>query len=137
MPRFKIKDLMINVVPAQLDNLNQCPFNSCGWTIVLDPPGGCPAACSLFITECGPVTTCGTTACHPAITNTGPLDRLRVEDLAFLKEELRQELAKVESREQELEERLRPQTLEQVTVLEEKLTDALKELQEHKKRLGY
>ncbi|WP_415953649.1 hypothetical protein [Streptomyces sp. KLOTTS4A1] len=71
---------------------------------------------------------CGLTPCHPAITNTGPLDFFSAEDLEILKTELGRELRHVETRLTEREAELRPRTLAEVDDLESKLTEALEEL---------
>lgn len=57
------------------------------------------------------------------------------EDLAALKEELRQALAEVEAQERVMEESMRPQTLEEADELERKLNAALDDLRAQKEEL--
>jgi hypothetical protein len=146
MRRFMIRDLMINLGPAQGEALAACPLNSfcpansCGWTIILDPPcaGGTVACavCTLRLTDgCPPVSDCGLTACHPAITNTGPLDFFSVENLDALKQELQRELGHVERVLAEREADMQPRTLADVDELEKKLADALDALRERREAL--
>ncbi|MFG3409889.1 hypothetical protein [Streptomyces sp. NPDC048142] len=148
MGRFKIRDLMIDLSGADQRGraacpLNSfCPANSCGWTIILDPPQPCIgvsegcAVCSLRLTTgCPPVSDCGRTPCHPAVTNTGPLDFFSIEDLELLKTELDRELRHVKTRLAEREEELQPRTLTEVDELESKLTEALEELRARRSEL--
>jgi tRNA1(Val) A37 N6-methylase TrmN6 len=57
------------------------------------------------------------------------------EGLAALKLQLRQALAQVEAQEEELAERMAPQTVEDAEALENQLKEALAELAERKKTL--
>ena len=131
MARFKIRDLMINLSQAERRAAGTCcRHNTFGWTIILDPPCGggtvACAVCTLRLTDgCPPVSDCGLTPCHPAITNTGPLDFFQAEDLKLLQDELRRELGHVDARLAEREKELEPQTLDEVSNLEKKLGDAL------------
>jgi hypothetical protein len=84
---------------------------------------------------CPPVSDCGLTPCHPAVTNTGPLDFFTVEDLDVLKEELRRELGHVETRLAQREAELKPQTVAEVEELESKLTEALEALRERREEI--
>jgi hypothetical protein len=63
------------------------------------------------------------------------LASLETEQLAALKTQLQQRLARVEARERVLEGRLRPQTLTDVELLEQKMVEALKELRARKEEL--
>jgi hypothetical protein len=60
---------------------------------------------------------------------------LRPEHLGQLKEELRAALERVEAEEQRVAEQMKPQSLEEVQQLEEKLTEALAELKKRRKEL--
>jgi 16S rRNA G1207 methylase RsmC len=57
------------------------------------------------------------------------------QNLAELKAQLRQSLAQVEAQEQVMAESMKPQTVEEVDMLEQKLTEALHELRHHKEEL--
>ena len=118
---FKIKDLMITVLPAgsMLGNIG---------TI-----GPCEP-CTKHCTECS-ICTC--TQCTQNCTHSAKdfNDLVYPPDLALLKERLKIALAEVEARERVVEESLRPKTLADVELLEQKLTAALEELRATKERL--
>jgi hypothetical protein len=57
------------------------------------------------------------------------------QNLAELKAQLRQSLAQVEAQEQAIAESMKPQTVEESDMLEQKLTEALDELRQHKEEL--
>jgi hypothetical protein len=57
------------------------------------------------------------------------------QNLAELKAQLRQSLAQVEAQEQAMAESMKPQTVEEADMLEQKLTEALDELRQHKEEL--
>ena len=57
------------------------------------------------------------------------------QNLAELKSQLRQSLAQVEAQEKVMKENMKPQTVEEVDMLEQKLTEALEELRQHKEEL--
>jgi hypothetical protein len=86
--------------------------------------GGLVADCDACVTK-GTVTTGG---CGPGtgafVADTGQY----LQDLAILKAELKATLSQVEVQERAFGESLRPQTLDEVQQLEEKLTGALEEL---------
>jgi hypothetical protein len=57
------------------------------------------------------------------------------EDLAILKEQLKQALSDIETRERDIQEAMRPKTLSEVEALEERLTAALAEIKVQKTKL--
>jgi len=59
----------------------------------------------------------------------------RAEDLAALKTQLTQALREVERFEQVLADSMRPQSIDEIEVLEDKLEDALSELKQRKEQL--
>lgn len=152
MQRFKVRDLMVNFLPegGQVPfcrgvTLPDCTFNTvntlrydpCGMTIC--PPVTLCVQISLFV-ACG---SDGGSSCNACVTDggattggcgpgTGPklvgdMGR-QLEDLTLLKQQLKQSLSQVEAQERAVAESLRPQTLDEVQQLEEKLTGALEEL---------
>jgi len=165
MPQFKVRELMINVLPESsqdqrivcdfsfCDNLSRycaitvpncgsvsnincrvsiCPrvtlleavsCNDACCTLV-DCSTGCTPACTI---ECTNQQCTGFLSCHPAVTTTQRAD-LQLEELTILKQQLRQALRVIEMQKQVLTESLRPQTLEQVQEIEEKLSGALEEM---------
>lgn len=155
MPRFKYRNLLIHMLPQRSERTAEAQvdcdfFASCGWTICLGCTGwitemcgisGC-RACTLQISQPPPCDfNCSeipSGACFPC-TNISPLEaRRRVarpEDLAVLKDRLRQALAQVEAQEEALEERLRPRTVAEAEELEDQLSGALDQVREDKQRL--
>jgi hypothetical protein len=159
---FKVRDLMINVLPeagpgeirfCRGVTLPDCALNSCvDFSYV-----GCAVTICAHITRCLQVTVLeacpadgGVSDCNVCVTkggakteyvcpggaNTGSkLIGAQLEDLAILKEQLKRSLANVEAQELALAERLRPQTLEEVQQLEVKLTAGLEELRMRKAEL--
>ena len=84
---------------------------------------------------CNARSLCGATvACTPTFVQTRG-GALRPEDLAELKQELRAALEEVEAEETRIAESERPQTLDEVTQLEGRLTEALVELQQRREEL--
>ncbi|MEV7343606.1 hypothetical protein [Streptomyces sp. NPDC093544] len=142
MRRFTINNLTVNLgdVEAERQEVGGCPLHSCGWTIILDPPcsrtivacGGC----TLRISDCGPITSCGLTACHPAITNTQILNSYDADDLGLLRAELQRELQGVEASLADLVPPPEPRTVEEIEELERQFGEALTELQRRKSELG-
>jgi hypothetical protein len=121
---FKVKDLMITVLPPEGKNRGAAP-------------AACPD-CTLNISGCG--YTCGCTNCTAcSVTYTQGRSCFcliaRPEDLTILKEELKQALLNIEIKEREIEEAMRPKTLSEVEELEEKLTAALAEIKAQKAKL--
>jgi hypothetical protein len=151
---FKINDLMVNIVPGEGDQQLCVAFTRCiagtGWCgPILSrwcPPftidcyrftiGGCGyfLSCPAHSLVCVPGTVCaGGSGCgvgSPIDIGPGPV--IQPGDLAALKEELRQMLNAVEQQEQAMAERMRPQSVEQIDTLQEKLKGAIAELDRQK-----
>lgn len=141
---FKFKDLIIDVLHAGAAG------RACG--PATKPDGGrlCgPATLERAGGLCGPATKdepaaarlCGPATIEPALARIcGPatlFGRLHAEDLATLRRQLEEALARIREHEAaEAHETSMPQTLAEVEDLEEKLQGALDELREHKKRLA-
>lgn len=153
MRQFRVRDLMINVLPegelqpyCRVVTLPDCANNTemvvdCGISIcrtisrcvqvtllaACDADGG--ASCDACVTK-GTVSTGG---CKPGTGGKLGADIGQyLDDLAILKAELTATLSRVEARERVVEESLRPQSLDEVQQLEEKLTEALDELRERR-----
>ena len=116
-----------------------CTDRTCGCTPCT---GGCTAcsqctqtcACS-FRSFCTVHSVCGVSFnCTPTFVE-GAGRGLQPEHLSQLKEELRATLEQIEAEEERLKERMQPQTLDEVTQLEQKLSEAQKELQKRRKEL--
>ena len=165
MAQFKVRDLMINVLPEEGVGRWGCGITFCAPPTMVgcDGPSFCnplSIACRGIsfcpnITRCIGVTLIGgcdagpcslvpcTDGCSRCTVNATPchtptVGLIGVEqpgDLVALKAQLRQALAQVEAQEQALEESMRPQTLEEATALEEKLEEALEEVRERKEEL--
>jgi len=133
---FKIKDLMIKVVPQDAGGERVC----CTYT-------ECVSICSQEWLTCHHCSdTCSTRTDIPCCANSGAhctypsIGAARggspnLETLAALKAELKLRLANVERQEQLLAESLMPATAEDIDALEKKLTDALGELRTMKSHL--
>ena len=125
MHRFRVRDLMINVLPesealrAAQSCLEACI--SCG-------------GCSLEPCTYGPTRGCDFLCTNYAPRSFSPY-LAPEEQLAMAKQQLRQALAQVEAQERVQSEAMRPQTLEEATALEEKLEEALEEVRERKEEL--
>ena len=150
---FKIKDLMIKVLPgaegatepregcnvpstcgdcsACTEGSNPCPGGfTCDWGTFCDYTV-CGGTC--VCTDCS-YPSCGHT-CTPL--DTKPQGRRRVTgNLWELKAALKRQLASIEAQEQLSEQVLKPRTLEEAEALEQKLKEALEELQDIKKQLS-
>jgi hypothetical protein len=153
MRQFRVRDLMINVLPegelpqgdlqpfCKVVTLPDCVYNTeivdcaislcrtisrCAQVTLLaacDADGG--SSCDACVTK-GTVTTGG---CKPGTGGKIGADIGQyLDDLAILKAELTATLSRIETRERVVEESLRPQSLDDVQQLEEKLTGALEEL---------
>jgi hypothetical protein len=116
-----------------------CTDRTCGCTPCT---GGCTAcsqctqtcACT-FRSFCTVHSVCGVSFnCTPTFVE-GAGRGLQPEHLSQLKEELRATLEQIEAEEERLKERMQPQTLDEVTQLEQKLSEAQKELQKRRKEL--
>ncbi len=149
MRQFRVRDLMINVLPegglppicrvvTLLDCANDTemvadcgislcrPISRCVQVTLLaacDADGG--SSCDACVTK-GTVTTGG---CKPGTGGKIAADVGQyLDELAILKAELTATLSRVEARERVVEESLGPQSLDEVQQLEERLTGALEEL---------
>jgi hypothetical protein len=173
MGYFRVRDLMINVMPeggqpelgcrAATQCLNVSLPDCVGQTAV-----NCAAATRLCgvslcagVSRCVGVTipwvagagSCDAGACslvpctgdctHNYCSVTGSCEKslqqltpeMHLEELAQLKEQLNQQLGAVEAQERAVGEALEPTTLEEVTALEAKLEDALKDVRARKAKL--
>ncbi|MEL7330874.1 MAG: hypothetical protein AAFN12_01430 [Cyanobacteria bacterium J06560_2] len=167
--QFKVKDLMINVIPDPTDEVgltcaNGVTFNNCfrttligcnGCTLtvtqVVDPCNGGPT----FVVPTRVTTGCGvnystcfagsnfaetvqqtTLVQHTTrtILEGNPLSAS--ENLATLKQGLKEALSQVEAQEKLVAESLKPQSLEELEVLDEKLTAALEDVRSRKAQMG-
>ncbi len=114
-----------------------CNEFTCGFCSICSPCSQRTCLCSGCTgrSMCTVRSLCGVTVrCTPTFAQTGRR-RLEVEDLTELKRELRAALDRVEAEEQRLAESESPQTLDEVTQLEEKLQEALGELQRRRGEL--
>jgi hypothetical protein len=117
-----------------------CSLQTCGCT-------PCSRGCTYGCTFCSNCTACSRVSvctfrsicgisvrCTPTADTTTTAG-LTPEYLSALKAELRATLERVEAEEERLTERLQPQTLDEVTKLEEKLNEALDELRQRRSEL--
>ena len=149
MRQFRVRDLMINLLPegghlppCRVVTLPDCAYNTgnvvdcaisicptvsrCVQVTLLGAPG-CGADGGTSCDACATKGTVTTGGCKPGtgfIADTGQY----LQDLAILKAELKATLSQVEAQERAFGDSLRPQTLDEVQQLEEKLTGALEEL---------
>jgi hypothetical protein len=125
---FKIKDLMINVVPS--DPHGRGTPTDC--TAITNPTLG-PGQVVLFgFIPCS-FAQCGATVIP---TDLFQSHGSSVAALSTLKEQLKQQLAEVEKRQAAAEESLLPNTVEEVDMLTKKLNDALDELKGRRAELS-
>jgi|GEM_PF-4267059 len=123
---FKIKDLMIKVIPDDAERMGNGPVNvgACGTSTC-----GCSDTCG----SCSWGTCFGCSQCSPP--SGGSFQRgeevINPSDLFALKADLKRRLAIVEA----MESSLAPKTVQEVEVLEKKLTTALAELKHIKAKL--
>jgi hypothetical protein len=124
---FKVKDLMITVLPAGSPIGWPGPGNICDNNL-------CTKACTRCTETCS---YCSCTQCTDGCTHSAKDfgDIVNPADLALLKERLKIALAEVEARERVIEESLRPKTLADVELLEQKLSAALEEVRTQKAAL--
>jgi hypothetical protein len=120
MPRFKYRDLLIDLFPQAVEACKGCTLN-----ITAPPP--CPFRC----------TEVPSGACLPCtdITNVRAAWLTGPEDLAVLKQRLQEALAEIETRERALEEQMRPRSVAEAEALERGLNEALDTLQVQKAEL--
>ena len=95
---------------------------------------GCTCSCSQHCSEGCSIPSCGQT-CTPLNTKPGRGRRF-AGGLSELKAALQEQLAAVEEQERLAEEAMKPRTVEEVEALEQKLNEALEELQAIKKQLA-
>jgi hypothetical protein len=154
---FKVRDLMIDVAPGVGGGIFCRPctplvtdYCLCTNQVTQITPCGNCSYLSPYIFEITPwitriTPTCGVTR-DPTITPTvqftpqtpvvnQPGMVANPQNLAELKAQLRQSLAQVEAQEQAMAESMKPQTVEEADMLEQKLTEALDELRQHKEAL--
>ena len=119
MPRFKYKDLLVDLFPQGQGTCGGCTLN-------ITAPQPCPFHCTEIPSG----------ACFPCtnITNVrapsaGP------EELAVLKQRLQDALVEIEVQERTLEERMRPRSVAEAEALERSLNEALDELRVQKDQL--
>lgn len=133
---FRVRDLVINVLPEQgggglepfdCPGISDCyPFSSCGRTHACYPVSCRIVSC--IGSRCG--------GCTLNISGwPGFQQGVTAEDLAALKAQLTQALSEVERAEQVLAESMRPQSIDEIEVLEHKLEGALSELKQRKEQL--
>jgi hypothetical protein len=119
---FRVKDLLISVLPEEKGAAVACPNCSLDLSRWTDPDRcgcGCTHCTNSFYTQ---GRSCFCNIAHP-------------EDLATLKQQLKETLSHLEAREREVQEVMRPQSLDQMKKLEAKLAAALAEVKSHKARL--
>jgi TRAP-type C4-dicarboxylate transport system substrate-binding protein len=116
--RFKTKDLMINDLSEQ--PTPTCgPRSQCG-PRSLAPPGWAPVYACLIS--------------HDPFARFDP--EVSPESLKALREQLKQQIEEIFQQEAKLEQKLQPQTVEEVDALSPKLRDALEELQALRAKLA-
>ncbi|MFP2928279.1 hypothetical protein ACLESO_24390 [Pyxidicoccus sp. 3LG] len=159
MKKFKLKDLMVAVIPREEETEAACAAPTCG-----------PFGQTCFMQTC-PLNTCANNTCRqgtcigfvtcfggtncPAFTcldfsqclnrtcrfvTRGPtleIEAASDDDLAQLRKELQVALKEVDSRTRQAEARQQPRTVEEVEELEQRLRDALNELAAQKKSLEH
>jgi hypothetical protein len=122
---FKIKDLMINVAPSEGGANQGC----CTYKSTIAYAYECPARFTKVFCSCGGrKTNPGWDTCHGHHTQQPPDPGEVLEELGALKAQLQAALAEVDADIQEIEETLRPKTVEEVEDLQTKLKGALEEL---------
>jgi|HubBroStandDraft_6_1064221.scaffolds.fasta_scaffold215094_1 hypothetical protein len=141
---FKVKDLMIKVIPPeQAKKPGQCP-NECSWQSswcihitcecsvrsVLCGGGGCTLSRSIGPEELEqPRRWCVDTQMGMALS-----PQQSLESLAALRAQLQQQLAQVNAQEKVVHESLAPASLEDAEALEKKLSEALEEVRSMKEK---
>jgi len=148
MPRFKIKDLMIDVV-SKAEDAGKFRIPGC-WPYITPHVPTCLGykTCRYAITRinCWPYVThitccygtiwlekefevCPANSGMPIELNPAILYEMDPRDLAEMHELLLKEVAKVEAIEHQVVQQMAPQTLEEVELLESKFNEALNELE--------
>lgn len=152
MAQFKVKNLMIDVVSADLEGrlgelclfpTNHCPsfslicpnqtFIGCFWRTINCLITDCLRSC--FISDgCG----LNYSTCFQTDIWIIDLKRLIInpDDITVVQDQLNQALKALGTRADEVGKNMRPQTIEQAEMLEQHLKQALDEVQRLKKELG-
>jgi hypothetical protein len=146
---FRVRDLVINVLPEGGGEAADCALTGCGLGFSHCRFGSCDFATICIFSGCrecsGAFTCIGATNCGGCTLNVtcgggpsllfGSAGDVDPQALATLKAQLREALRAVESAEQTLAERMSPQSIEEVEALEQKLHGALEELKARKEQL--
>jgi|SRR5271163_2616151 hypothetical protein len=121
---FRVKDLLLQVGPQEMNPDIDTSWIHCFCTQLVSPCGVCTenASCD-GCTVCTP--TCATS--HPTIAR-----QMSIDNLATLRAELQEQLARV----QEAEERLKPRTAYDFQLIEDGLSAALEEVRRLKAELS-
>ena len=148
MPRFKVKDLMIDVLPAKMADLGDLElcriYHSCLEIIskCVRSHTPCPwnswDACLLMLTDwCERIHTLRIVACNAGTKiEIDPGEWVvNPRDLDILHEQLQVGLKRIEFVQHQVAEEMAPKTVEEVEALEGKLHDALGELDALKNRM--
>jgi hypothetical protein len=148
--QFKVKDLMISVLPEHEEAAGiivPCPAcsrctNCTRCTVGCSPRTDCQGCtgCSLCTDSQPPCGYCTGACTHCSHACTGYTNNLilpdpaslEAEQLAVLKAQLQHALTLVHAQENALEQRLKPQSLTDVNLLEQKLVEALGEVRSKK-----
>ena len=130
---------------CQYLTIDQCPFHTlCRYHTLIgcDPITLChfpTRYCDWRTDWCplGSVDPCGFVSCALGSVPPWEIDPgvVQPQDLGRLKEQLREQLARLEAAEQSAAEQMKPQTVEQIDALEQKLKDGLEELATRRKEL--
>jgi len=157
MPTFRLKNLNVSLADrADLVAQRTPQFCTLGTTTIWSPfccrfwpsrfpPTGCwnyPTIidCGHFISEhCGPLTPDPCGPISPVVADTPDLvgnPAVQLEQLDVLRAQLEQAMAAVDERGVQLQKQARPQTREEIDMLEEQLKAALEELQAMRKEMG-
>jgi hypothetical protein len=145
MPKYKVKDLMVNVFPEEEGtilppDLQQCPL-PCPEHISLiadiNPASRIqPIDCACPFPQGSTLKPVETVPLVSLLASLSPIiEEFDTEPLTRLKAQLRNVLARVESREQRLHEALSPQSVEAAEIVERKLAEALAEIRAQKEAL--
>jgi hypothetical protein len=132
MPTFKIKDLMIHVLPSEAELAERCG------QVTLRTVGCRATVCHISeFRACDADAGCTCTFDSPGCRSVScQSPGLQLEYLAILKTELRRTLTRLEIEERALEEEMRPRTAEHVDQAERLLTEALDDLRQQRSGLS-
>lgn len=153
--RFKVRDLMIQVLPDEADLGGGTPAAGCGACTLCSQCSNCSVAtcfetCGLTCGACTIVTMpgCGVTGCGCSCSCYASIGISVVLPLAAgpgrsldilwrLKDQLRAALGQINEQENQLVEGMRPRTLEDVDLLEKKLGEAQEDLRKRRQQLEH